>query len=65
MNNQMLLNLLMQNPMIKNNPTVQNALRLYQSGDTQGLNEIASNIAKEKNIDLNQFANDIKTKFGM
>lgn len=62
MNNQFLLNMIMQNPQIRNNPMAQNAIRMYQSGDVNGLNAMANNIAKEKNIDLNQFAEQIKSR---
>ena len=61
MNKEFLLNMIMQNPQIRNNPMAQNAIRMYQSGDVNGLNAMASNIAKEKNIDLNQFTQQIKS----
>ena len=54
--------MIMQNPQIRNNPMAQNAIRMYQSGDVNGLNAMANNIAKEKNIDLNQFAEQIKSR---
>ena len=65
MNNQFLLNMFLQNPQIKNNPIAQNAIRMYQNGDTNGLNEMANNIAREKNIDINQLTNDLKAKLGI
>ena len=65
MNNQFLLNMFLQNPQIKNNPIAQNAIRMYQNGDTSGLNEMANNIAREKNIDINQLTNDLKAKLGI
>jgi hypothetical protein len=65
MNNQFILQQLMNSPQIKNNPMAQNAFQLYQNKDIQGLNEMANNLAKEKNIDLNQFTKDIKARFGM
>ena len=61
MNKEFLLNMIMQNPQIRNNPIAQNAIRMYQSGDVNGLNAMANNIAKEKNIDLNQFSQQIKS----
>lgn len=65
MNNDYLLKMIMNNPQIRNNPMAQNAIRMYQSGDINGLNAMANNIAKEKNIDLNQFVKDIKSKIGI
>lgn len=65
MNNQFILQQLMNSPQIKNNPMAQNAFRLYQNNDIKGLNEMANNLAKERNIDLNQFTKDIKARFGM
>lgn len=65
MNNQFILQQLMNSPQIKNNPMAQNALQMYQNGDSKGLNELANNLAKERNIDLNEFTNKIKSQFGM
>lgn len=65
MNKQFVLNQIMNSPQIRNNPMVQNAIKMYQNGDVNGLNAMANNIAKEKNIDLNQFVKDIKSKIGI
>lgn len=65
MNKQFVLNQIMNSPQIRNNPMAQNAIRMYQSGDINGLNAMANNIAKEKNIDLNQFTQQIKSQFGV
>ena len=65
MNNQFLLQQLMNSPQVKNNPIAQNAFQLFQKGDTQGLNELANNLAKERNIDINQITNEIKSRLGM
>lgn len=65
MNNQFILQQLMNSPQIRNNPMAQNALQMYQNGDSKGLNEMANNLAKERNIDLNEFTNKIKSQFGM
>ena len=65
MNNQFILQQLMNSPQIRNNPMAQNALQMYQNGDSKGLNELANNLAKERNIDLNEFTNKIKSQFGM
>lgn len=65
MNNQFILQQIMNSPQIRNNPLAQNAIKMYQNGDINGLNAMANNIAKEKNIDLNQFVKDIKSKIGI
>lgn len=65
MNNQFILQQIMNSPQIRNNPMAQNAFQMYQNGDVKGLNEMANNLAKERNIDLNQFAQQIKSQFGM
>ena len=41
---QMILNQMMNSPQIKSNPMAQNAMRMYQSGDTKGLQEMAENL---------------------
>ena len=65
MNNQFVLQQIMNSPQVRGNSMAQNAFRLYQNNDINGLNEMANNLAKERNIDLNQFTNNIKSKFGM
>lgn len=65
MNKQFIFNQIMNSPQIRNNPMAQNAIKMYQNGDISGLNAMANNIAKEKNIDLNQFTQQIKSQFGM
>ena len=65
MNNQFILQQIMNNPKIRNNPMAQNALQMYQNGDVKGLNEMANNITKENNIDLNKFTQKVKAKLSM
>ena len=65
MNNQFILQQIMNSPQVRGNAMAQNAFRLYQNNDINGLNEMANNLAKERNIDLNQFTNNIKSKIGM
>lgn len=65
MNNQFVMNLIMNNPNVRNNPMMQNAIRMYQNGDVNGLNSMANNLAREKNVDINKLAEDIKRKIGM
>lgn len=56
---------MMQNSQLANNPIAKNAFEMYQKGDTSGLNELANNLCKEKNIEPQKAFNDIKSMFGM
>ena len=49
----------MQNPMIKN------AIEMYQKGDTQGLQAMAENLAKERGTTVNDMKSQIMAQFGM
>ena len=55
----------MQNSQFMQNPISKNALEMYQKGDKQGLNELADNLCKEKNINRQDFEKQIRSKFGM
>ena len=65
MNNQFILNQILRNPQIKNNPMAKNAIEMYQRGDLKGLNEMANNIAREKGVNLNEITQNIKNQFGL
>lgn len=56
MNRQMqrMLNQMMKSPQVQNNPMAQNAMKMYQSGDTQGLKAMAENLCKERGITTDQ-----------
>jgi hypothetical protein len=47
------------------NPVIRNAIEMYQRTDTQGLNELASNLGKEKGTTMEQMTKQIKSQFGM
>lgn len=55
----------MSNSQISNNPIARNAFEMYQKGDISGLNELANNLCKERNIEPEKAFNEIKTMFGM
>ena len=55
----------MQSGQISNNPIARNAFEMYQKGDISGLNELANNLCKERNIEPEKAFNEIKTMFGM
>lgn len=65
MNNQFILNQILRNPQIQNNPMAKNAIEMYQRGDLKGLNEMANNIAREKGVNLNEITQNIKNQFGL
>lgn len=65
MNPNALINSIMQNnPAIRNNPIINNAINMAQQGNTNGLKELAQNVAKERGIDLNQTIQNIRNTFG-
>ena len=60
---QNMLNLLKERA--QGNPMFANMLSLAQSGNTQEIENIARNIAKEKGIDFDTEFNSFKQKFGL
>lgn len=56
---------LMRNPNLANNQLAQNALQMYQNGDKNGLNELMTNLCKEKGITREDVEKQIKMMFGM
>ena len=55
----------MNNSNIMSNPIAKNALEMYQNGDTQGLQAMAENLAKERGTTPQQVQEIIKKQFGM
>ena len=45
------------------NPMFQNAYKMLQRGDEKGLEQMARNICKEKNIDVDQAIESLKNSF--
>lgn len=56
---------LMRNPNLANNQLAQNALQMYQKGDKNGLNEMMSNLCRERGVTRESIETKIKTIFGM
>lgn len=56
---------LMRNPNLANNQLAQNAVHMYQNGDKNGLNELMTNLCKEKGITREDVEKQIKMMFGM
>ena len=55
----------MNNSQLMQNPIGRNAIQMYQKGDTQGLNELANNLCKEKGTSFDEMAKQIKSRLGM
>ena len=51
------------NPNIQNNPRAQNAMKMYQNGDTKGLQNMAENMCKERGITVDQAKQQVKCMF--
>lgn len=48
-----------------NNPVINNALNMAEKNDVQGLEKLARNLCKEKNINPDEMINSIKQKLGV
>lgn len=51
------------NPNIQNNPLAQNAMKMYQNGDTRGLQNMAENMCKERGITVDQAKQQVMGMF--
>lgn len=63
-NPQALMQSVMNDRQISNNPIARNALDMFQRGDTEGLEKMARNICNEKGINPDEALLQIKNKFG-
>ena len=64
-NPQAFIKQMMNNSQIMQNPMAKNAIEMYQKGDTQGLQAMAENLAKERGTTPQQVQEIIKKQFGM
>lgn len=48
-----------------NNPVMNNAMQLMEKGDNAGLEKLARNLCKERNINPDDAFNQIKGQFGI
>ena len=64
-NPQAFIQQMMNNSQIMQNPMAKNAMEMYQKGDTQGLQAMAENLAKERGTTPQQVQEIIKKQFGM
>lgn len=64
-NPQQFLQQAMNNNQIMSNPMAKNAIEMMQNGDSKGLEEMARNLCKEKNIQPEEAVKMAKSYFGM
>ena len=64
-NPQAFIQQMMNNSQVMQNPMAKNAIEMYQKGDTQGLQAMAENLAKERGTTPQQVQEIIKKQFGM
>lgn len=62
---QMILNQMMNDPRIKQNPMASNAMDMLRKGDTQGLKSMAENLCKEQGTTADEMKQKIMQQFGM
>ena len=60
---QAIQNIIESNPNIQNNPLAQNAIKMYQNGDTRGLQNMAENMCKERGITVDQAKQQVMGMF--
>ena len=64
-NPQAFMQQMMNNSQVMRNPMAKNAIQMYQKGDTQGLQAMAENLAKERGRTVDDMKNQIMAQFGM
>ena len=64
-NPQAFIQQMMNNSKVIQNPTAKNAIEMYQNGDTQGLQAMAENLAKERGTTVDNMKSQIMAQFGM
>lgn len=62
-NPQQFLQQIMKGSQFSDNPIAKNAMQMAQKGDTQGIEQMARNLCKEKGIDFNKAFADFKNQF--
>lgn len=64
-NPQSMIQKMMGNSQISQNPMAMNAMEMFQSGNIDGLKSLAENLAKEKGTTIDDVRNGIMQQFGM
>lgn len=62
-NPQQFLQQMMGNRSVMNNPMARNAMQMAQNGDSNGIEQMARNLCKEKGIDFDKSFSDFKNQF--
>lgn len=65
MNPQAMIQKMMGNSQIANNPMAMNAMEMFQSGNIDGVKSLAENLAKEKGQNIEDIKNGIMQQFGI
>lgn len=55
---------IMGNNQMMNNPIMKNTMQMAQQGNTQGIEQMARNLCKEKRLNADDVFNQIKSRFG-
>lgn len=64
-NPQQILQQMMGNNQIMQNPIAKNAIGMVQNGDTKGMEKLARNLCKEKGMNPDEIFKQVKNNFGM
>lgn len=56
---------MMSNNRVANNPMIQNAMSMAQSGNSKGIEQMARNLCKEKGINPDDVMKQIRSNFGI
>lgn len=64
-NPQQFIQQMMGNNQVMSNPMAKNAIEMLQKGDNKGIEEMARNLCKERNIQPEEAMNMAKSFFGM
>ena len=64
-NPQAFIQQMMNNSQVMRNPIAKNAMDMYQKGDSQGLQAMAENLAKERGTTVDDMKSQIMAQFGM
>ena len=64
-NPQHMVQQLMGNSQLMQNPIAKNAMQMAQKGDTKGIEQMARNMCKEKGLNPDEAMNQIKKQFNL
>lgn len=64
-NPQAMIQQMMNNIQIMQNPIARNAIEMYQRGDREGINRMAENLCKEKGVKPDEITQQIKSMLGI